>query len=100
MRSTCTNVHGKEVVHCLRVESLCIEVSKRGGDSLKALCGLFHGGLFVQKNRNGLDAIVDLEVSSEIAECGFDLIVQFMRDGVSARCSPHLDLGRLQFKVD
>ena len=49
----CTNVHGKEVVHCLRVESLCIEVGKRGGDALEVLFSLFHGGLFAQNKGLG-----------------------------------------------
>ena len=35
----CTNIHGQEVNHCLRVEPFRIEVGKRGGDSLEALFG-------------------------------------------------------------
>ena len=37
----CTNIHGQEIVHCLRVKSFCIEVGKRGGDSMKALFCFF-----------------------------------------------------------
>ena len=74
----CTNIHGQEVVHCLRVKSFSTEIGKRG-DSLEALCGFNHGGLPAQNNGAGLDVTQNLEVSSKAAECEFDLVLQFTR---------------------
>ena len=96
----CTNIHGKKVVDSLRAESFRIEFGKRGGNALKPLCGFHHGGLFTKDNGTGLDVTLDSKVSSKTTECGFDLVVQFLRNGVWTRCSPHLDLGSLQLKVD
>ena len=99
MLTGCNNIHGKEVVHRLGVESFRTEVGKRG-DSKEALFDLFHGGLFAKNKRSGLDVTRNLEVSSKTTECGFDLVEQFMRDWVLARCSTHVNFGGLQFKVD
>ena len=71
-----TNMHGQEVIHCLRIESFSIEVGKSGGDLLETQSVFFfHGGLFTQNNRAGLDVTVDLEMSSETTECEFDLVL-------------------------
>ena len=88
MLTGCTNIHGQEVIHCLRIKSFNIEVGKRGGDPLEALFGFFHGGLFAQNNGAGLNVTVDLEVSSKTTECESDLVLQFGRNWVLAEGSP------------
>ena len=57
-------------------------------------------GLFAQNNGAGLNATVDLEVSSKTTECESDLVLWFGRTGVLAGGFPQLNLGGLQFKVD
>ena len=96
----CTNTHGKEIANSLRAESFRIEFGKLGGNALKPLCGFHHGGLFTKDNGTGLDVTLDSKVSSKTTECGFDRVVQFLRNGVWSRCSPNLDLGSLQLKDD
>ena len=56
----CTNVHGQEVVHCLRIRSFSIEVGKRGGDPLEALCCFLHGSLLAQNDRARFSISMDL----------------------------------------
>ena len=53
----------------------------------------YHGGLPAQNNGSGIDVTLNLEVSSKAAECEFDLVSQFRRNGVWTRSSPHLNLG-------
>ena len=55
-----TNVHGEKIAHSLHIESLSVEVCKRGGNLLKALCCFLHGGLLTQNNRAGLSVSMDL----------------------------------------
>ena len=100
MLTCCTNIHGQEIVHCLRVESFSVEVGKGGSDSLKVLCCFLYGGLLSQDNRAGFDVAINLKMSSKTAECEFDFVLQFRRNGVLTRGAPYLNLGRLQFKVD
>ena len=71
----CTNIHGQEVIPCLRVKSFSTEIRKRGGDSLEALCGFFHGGLLAQNSGAGLNVTVDLELSSKTTEGESDLVL-------------------------
>ena len=58
---TCsTNVHGEQIVHSLHIETLSVEVCKRGSNFLKALCCFLHGSLLTQNNRAGFDVSMDL----------------------------------------
>ena len=55
-----THVHGEWIVHGLHIESLSIKVCKCGGNFLKALYCLLHGGLLTKNNRAGLSVSMDL----------------------------------------
>ena len=55
-----TNVHGEQIVHSLHIESLSVEVCKRGSNFLKALCCFLHGSLLAKNDRAGLSISMDL----------------------------------------
>ena len=58
-----TNVHGEEITHCLRIESLSVKVCKRGGNLLKALCCFLRGCLLSQNNKAVFDVAMNLKMS-------------------------------------
>ena len=88
---TCsTNIHGEQIIHCLRIESFSIEVCKCGGNSLKALCCLLHGGLLSQNDRAGLSVSTNLKMSSQTAECDCDLVLKLRWNGVLSGNLPDL----------
>ena len=91
----CTHIHGEQVVHCLRIESLGVKICKCGGNSLKALCCFLHGGVLSQNNRAGLNVSMDLYMSSQATECECDLVLELRWNGVLTRAFPHLCLGGL-----
>ena len=70
------NIHGEKIIDSLRIEAFCIELSQRGGSVTESACGLLHVGLFTENNRTALAVTLDVKMSSEAIECGFDLVVQ------------------------
>ena len=53
-----------------------------------------------RNNRAGFDVAMNLKMSTQTAECEFDLFLLLSWTGVLARASPHLYLDGLQRKVD
>ena len=95
----CTNIHGEEVIDCLRFETLSVELTKGGSNVTGSARGFLHCGLFPMNNRTGF-AVLDVKMSTEATECVFDFIEQSLGNGILAGCPPHLDLGGLELKVD
>ena len=52
-----------------------------GGNFLKALCCFLHGGLLSQNNRAGLNVSMELQMSSQAAECECDLVLELRWNG-------------------
>ena len=100
MLTCCAHIHGELVVHCLRIESLSIEVCKCSGNSLKALCCFLHGGLLSQNHRAVFDVAMNLKMSTQAAECECHFVLELRWNGVPARGSPDLCFGGLWSKVD
>ena len=99
MLTGCPNIHGKDVVHCLRVKSFSIEVGKGGGDSLEALFVVFSMEASSPRTMGLGSMLPEFGGVSKTTECEFDLVLEFRRNGVLARSSPHLNLGGLELKV-
>ena len=79
-----SNVHGEKIIDSLCTEAFCIELSKGGSNFAESACGLLHGGLFTKNNRTGFAVILNVKMSTEAVECGFDLIDQLWGDGFPA----------------
>ena len=90
MLASCSNIHADEVVDSLRAETLSIELSERGSNGTEPSRGFLQCGLFTNNKSTGFAVTLDVKMSSEATECGFDLVEQFWGDAVWARCSPHL----------
>ena len=74
-----------EVIDCLHTETLSIQLGKGGRTGTESLRGVLHGGLFTKNNVTGLAVSLNVEMSSEATDCGFDLVEEFLGNGVEAR---------------
>ena len=77
----CTNVHGEEVIDCLHAETHSIEVGESGRNCTGSLRGFLHCCVH-HENGTGLAVSLNVEMSSEAIECGFDLVEECLENGV------------------
>ena len=90
-----TNIHGEEIIASLRAGALSIKFSKGGSNVTESTHHFLHCCVFTKNNRIGLTVTQDVKVSSEAAECGFDIVEQLLVKGFGARCLSTLRFWRL-----